>query len=215
MHRLGLLVVLVTLAGCGYVMLHTPDHPVTGRRVMWPYPHRWLPEGGPEVRGDALSAIQAALGYHLQVRARAIRSWEDRCSDSARAMDVSFMVDEAQQLVFVKIDEVPEKRCPDGPLREFAGDDGGVIVVRQKPLAPIMVDGINVYAVTFGGQILDRYRQGHPDFELPPAGGEHLSGDEPAPSGNVQPPDGGVSILDGEAPDMRPRLDIPPHCNYR
>src|SRR5512140_3692180 len=172
MRRVCLLAAFVALgAGCGYAMLHTARNPETGNRTSWPYPHQWAPERGPEFRGDALPAIQAALGYYLQTRTKAPRSWKDQCSDTARAMDVSFMVDDRQRLVFVKIDESPEKRCPEGPPRELPEGDGGVIVILQKPMAPLVLDGINVYAVTFDGWILDEYRQGHPEFELPPADG--------------------------------------------
>jgi len=122
--------------------------------------------------------------------------WEDKCSDTARAMDVSFVVDEEQRLIFVKIDEAPEKRCPDGPPRELTESDGGVIVILQKPMAPPLVDGVTVYAVTFDGQILGEYLQGHPEFELPAADGGQPSAE------SLHPPTENTGRLDGGAPAL-------------
>lgn len=197
--------IAVAMVGCACVPCRVGRNPETGKQIQWP--HRWTLETGPQIRGDVLPALQAALHHHLQERERAhqVGLWEDAwCEDTARAMDVSYVVDEQQHLVFVQIDETPESRCPSGPPIFATDADGGPIVILQPPRIPLQTQQRSRYAVTFGGRVLDEYNEvveqyrqymeGMPDGGQPSmdAGTPDLESAESMDGGVAEPVDGGA-----------------------
>lgn len=151
---------VLALMGCSCIALYTSRNPASGKQIRWP--QGWSPERGPEVRGGAVSAIHAALEHHLRIRSKThpVNFWEEpRCEDTARAMAVSYMEDDEQSLVFVQIDEVPEKRCPNPPPLLTTDAEGRPAIIVRRPIAPMVLDGLSRYAVTPDGQVLDAYLQ--------------------------------------------------------
>lgn len=195
MHKSCL--IAVAMMGCACVPCHTARNPETGKQIQWP--HRWTLETGPQIRGDALPALEAALHRHLQDRERVhqVGLGEDaRCEDTARAMDVSYIIDEQQHLVFVQIDETPEKRCPSGPPISATDADGGPIVILQPPRIPLPTQQRTRYAVTLDGrvlaeynEVLEQYRE-YIEAESAPDGGRDAGTLEPS-SGEADGEDAG------------------------
>jgi hypothetical protein len=185
-----LFLILIVVAGCLRATVHTIRNPATGTRIQWP--HEWTPDKGHGVRGDALQAMQAALEHYLHTRVEGRHLGESRCEDSARALDVFYMVDEEQSLVFVQIDEVPQDRCPAREPVTINLPDGGIGTVVARPMPPVILDGISRYAVTLEGRVIDAYVPG--GLESPQS-----LGDGGQPPLHVDPPSSNeVRSKDGE-----------------